>query len=76
MSGEQPKARYPRLRNRLKAKVGGSGLGGPGQFSEHIKAHIDAMKVVINERVEGDGGSVGHELTRARNQAIEKYSKV
>ena len=167
MSGEKPKVRYLRLRNRLKAKVGGSGMGGPGEFSadilervaeevrkmaedypdwvkEHlgavqqeyeqardnpeqrakrmkainlaahelkgqggifgyplmttfgdslyaftaadgglsdshmeiIKAHIDAMRVVINERVEGDGGAVGEELTRALDQAIEKYSKV
>ena len=167
MSGDELKVRIFRLRNRLKAKVGGSGLGGPGEFSEDIlarvqaefkamaedypdwvqghlkalheacekaradsdrrkerfseineiahemkgqggtfgyplittfsdslydftrddsglsdnhveivKAHIDAMKVVISDRIEGDGGPAGAELTRTLQQAIKKYSVV
>ena len=46
-----------------------------GEAIEELK-ETKPGEVVINERVEGDGGSVGHELTRALDQAIEKYSKV
>lgn len=40
---------------------------------EIIKAHIDAMRVVIKDRVKGDGGEVGAQLLESLDQAIKKY---
>ncbi len=40
---------------------------------ELIKAHIDSMRAVITNRVKGDGGEIGTELTKGLNQAIEKH---
>ena len=39
---------------------------------EIIKAHIDAMKAVIRERVAGDGGEIGRQLTTGLKSTIEK----
>lgn len=41
---------------------------------ELLKAHIDAIKVVIAERVEGDGGETGRALLAGIQAAIKKYS--
>ncbi len=41
---------------------------------EIVKAHIDSMRVVLREKISGDGGEVGRELQKALIQAIEKYS--
>lgn len=41
---------------------------------EIIKAHIDAMRAVIRERMKGQGGEVGYALARSLEQAIMKYS--
>lgn len=43
---------------------------------EIIKAHIDSMRVVINERLQGDGGQGGQALKIGLQQAIEKYMKL
>lgn len=40
---------------------------------ELIKAHIDAIKVVIHEKVEGDGGETGRSLLNGLQAAIKKY---
>lgn len=40
---------------------------------EIIKAHIDAMRAVISNRVKGDGGEIGAELTKGLEMAIGKY---
>lgn len=40
---------------------------------ELVKAHIDAMRVVIKDRVEGDGGEVGVALKQSLDQAILKH---
>lgn len=40
---------------------------------EIIKAHIDAMRAVISNRVKGDGGEIGAELTKGLELAIGKY---
>ena len=40
---------------------------------ELIKTHVDAMRVVIKDRVSGDGGEIGKQLTDSLNEAIEKY---
>jgi CheY-like chemotaxis protein len=42
---------------------------------ELLKAHIDAIKVVIAERVEGDGGETGRALLDGLQAAIKKYGK-
>lgn len=40
---------------------------------EIIKAHIDAMRVVIKDRVSGDGGDLGSQLKVGLEAAIKKY---
>lgn len=40
---------------------------------EIIKAHIDSMRAVIRERVSGDGGDVGAQLSAGLKQTIAKY---
>ncbi|MGK2285876.1 Hpt domain-containing protein [Pedomonas sp. V897] len=40
---------------------------------EIIKAHIDAMRAVIRDRIKGDGGKIGTALQRGLEQVIEKY---
>lgn len=40
---------------------------------ELIKAHIDAIKVVIHEKIEGDGGETGRALLDGLQAAIRKY---
>lgn len=40
---------------------------------EIIKAHIDAMRVVIKNRINGDGGDVGTQLMKGLEAAIKKY---
>jgi len=41
---------------------------------ELIKAHVDAIKVVVNEKIEGDGGETGRALLDGLQAAIKKYS--
>lgn len=41
---------------------------------EVIKAHIDAMRVVIKERISGDGGDMGKEIKASLDAAIGKYA--
>jgi hypothetical protein len=48
-----------------------------GQSDNHIeviKAHIDAMRVIIRNRVKGDGGAIGEQLLKALQAAIQKYN--
>ncbi|MCH8685484.1 Hpt domain-containing protein [Pedomonas mirosovicensis] len=40
---------------------------------EIIKAHIDAMRAVIRDRIKGDGGEIGAALQRGLEQVIAKY---
>ena len=40
---------------------------------EIIKAHVDAMRAVISNRVKGDGGEIGVELAKGLEAAIGKY---
>ncbi|MBL4893311.1 MAG: hypothetical protein JKY59_00340 [Emcibacter sp.] len=42
---------------------------------EIIKAHIDAMRVVIKDRVSGDGGDIGKQLKIGLEQAIKKNNQ-
>lgn len=37
-------------------------------------AHIDTIRAVIREKIEGDGGAIGRELLKSLNMAIAKYS--
>jgi len=43
---------------------------------EIVKAHIDAMRAVLREKVSGDGGDVGRELQASLQAAIEKRRAV
>lgn len=54
----------------------GPNVGMTDNHVEIIKAHIDSMRVVINERIEGDGGENGQLLKKGLHQAIEKYTKL
>ncbi|WP_193366856.1 response regulator [Pelagibius marinus] len=40
-----------------------------------IEAHIDALRVVFNKQVRGDGGKVGAELLQDIERAVRKYSE-
>lgn len=46
----------------------------PENEFELLKAHVDAIKVVVSERVEGDGGDIGRALLSGLHAAIKKYS--
>jgi hypothetical protein len=50
------------------------GAGLTDSHVEIIKAHLDAMRVVIRERIEGDGGDIGSELKLGLDQSVKKYS--
>ncbi len=39
---------------------------------EIVKAHIDAMRAVLREKVSGDGGEIGRTLLASLREAIEK----
>ncbi|MCW8836268.1 MAG: response regulator [Rhodospirillales bacterium] len=39
---------------------------------EIVKAHIDAMRVVLREKITGDGGAVGKELRKSLQKAVGK----
>jgi CheY-like chemotaxis protein len=41
---------------------------------EIVKAHIDTMRAVLREKIEGDGGEMGQALFKALKAAITKYS--
>ncbi len=43
---------------------------------EIVKAHVDAMRAVIRDKIAGDGGAVGRELYEALQAAIEKHTAV
>lgn len=53
----------------------GPNVGMTDSHVEIIKAHIDSMRVVINERIEGDGGENGRLLKEGLQQAIAKHTK-
>lgn len=38
---------------------------------EIVKAHIDAMRAVLREKISGDGGKIGRELTASLTHAVE-----
>ncbi|TAH33115.1 MAG: hypothetical protein EYC62_07345 [Alphaproteobacteria bacterium] len=42
---------------------------------EIIKAHIDTMQIVVIQKINGDGGTVGQQLKQTLKVAIERYSK-
>ena len=41
---------------------------------EICRAHLDTLRAVIREKIEGDGG-VGRQLMMVLNQAIQKFSR-
>lgn len=44
------------------------------QLLELIDAHNDLIKVVMNQKIKGDGGPVGHELMNSLAEAKKKFS--
>lgn len=42
---------------------------------EICRAHIDTLRAVIREKIEGDGGAIGRQLLTSLNQAIAKHSR-
>lgn len=40
---------------------------------ELIRAHMDAIKVIMRDRIKDDGGQIGKELTQSLEKAKEKY---
>jgi CheY-like chemotaxis protein len=56
--------------------VTGEGCRDDDDAVEIVKAHIDAMRAVIRDKVAGDGGQVGKELFKALKQAIDRRSRV
>ena len=50
---------------------------GAGLSDNHVdivKSHIDAMRVVIRERIEGNGGDIGNELKKGLAATVVKFS--
>lgn len=43
---------------------------------EIVKAHIDAMRAVLRDKVSGDGGQIGRELLHSLEVAVEKLTVV
>jgi DNA-binding response OmpR family regulator len=41
---------------------------------EICRAHIDTLRAVIREKIEGDGGAIGRQLLTSLHQAIAKHS--
>ena len=56
--------------------VTGEGCREDDNAVEIVKAHIDAMRAVIREKIAGDGGQLGRDLLRALKLAIDKHSVV
>ncbi len=42
---------------------------------EVTRVHIDALRLVLNEEITGDGGEQGATLARGLQQAVQKYLK-
>ncbi|MDP6953402.1 MAG: hypothetical protein QGF53_11665 [Alphaproteobacteria bacterium] len=42
---------------------------------EVTRVHVDAMRLVLNEEITGDGGETGEELFAALDEAVRKYLK-
>ncbi len=56
--------------------VTGEGCREDDNAVEIVKAHIDAMRAVIREKIEGDGGGIGRDLMKHLKEAINKYSTI
>lgn len=52
----------------------GPNAGMSDNHVEIIKAHIDSMRVVINERLQGEGGQNAQALKKGLQMAIEKHT--
>jgi len=50
-----------------------TGAGLTDSHVEIIKAHLDAMRIVIRERIEGGGGEIGNELKKGLEMSVAKF---
>ena len=41
-----------------------------------VRAHLDAIRTVVHQRIKGDGGEIGRELVLAMQMAIRKFVSV
>lgn len=75
MKGQGGTFGYPLISNFSDALYGFADTRGKltDNHVEIIKAHIDAMRAVISNRVKGDGGEIGSELSKGLEAAIQKY---
>jgi hypothetical protein len=53
-----------------------SGVNAPltDNHAEVVKSHVDSIAAVIKDRVKGNGGHIGKELTEQLKAAIEKHA--
>lgn len=61
---------------RMLYEATGSGCPEDDNAIEVVKAHIDAMRAVIRDKVAGDGGEVGRALLKSLKLAIDKHRVV
>ena len=68
---------YPLVTLIAKMLFDATGAGCPEDDDaiEIVKAHIDALRAVIRDKVAGDGGEVGNELMASLQSAIERRTK-
>ncbi|MBY0431428.1 MAG: phosphorelay protein [Rhodospirillales bacterium] len=59
--------------NQLCRFIEGSKATGTSEM-EVIKLHIDAMRLVIGQRLEGDGGKIGDNLVRGLQAVVSKIT--
>ena len=68
---------YPLVTVIAKMLFDATGAGCPEDDNaiEVVKAHIDALRAVIRDKVAGDGGEVGNELMTSLQAAIDRRNK-
>ena len=61
---------------RMLYEATGPGCSEDDNAIEVVKAHVDAMRAVIRDKVAGDGGEVGRALLKSLKLAIDKHKVV
>lgn len=63
-----------RIGNQLCRLMEGRDDLAPAEF-EVVRLHIDAMRLIIGERMQGDGGRVGENLVRGLEAVLDKLNR-
>ena len=45
------------------------------ELVELVRAHLDAIRTIIHQRIKGDGGELGKELVIAMQKAVRKFGE-